>query len=86
MDPELIAFLKAEFGSIDARFDKMQNQMNRRFDEAQEQNRHTQVLIEDLHSDVKLLAEGHEAQDERSIAGLTRPRPGATRTGSISRR
>ncbi len=114
MDPELIAFLKAEFGSINARLDRvdtrlgdvdtrlggvetrlggvetrlggvdarldghdarfkgidgqfkgMQDQMDSRFDKVEEQNRHTHVLIEDLQSDVQLLAEGHGAQDEK---------------------
>ncbi len=85
MDPELIAFLKAEFGAINARLDghdarfesidsrfksidgqfkSMQDQMDSRFDKVEEQNRHTHVLIEDLQSDVQLLAEGHGAQDE----------------------
>ncbi len=82
MDPELIAFLKAEFSAInvrldghDARFDGINARLDghdvrfegfdRRFDEIQEHNRHTRILVEDLQSDIRLLVEGHNALDEK---------------------
>ncbi len=75
MDRELITFLKAQFEGVNRRLDGMDarfdgndakfKSIDRRFDEVKEQNRHTHVLIEDLKSEVQLLAEGHAAQDEK---------------------
>ncbi len=50
-----------KFASIDRRFDGV----DRRFDETEEQVRHTTVVVEEIRSEVKAVAEGHEMLDAK---------------------
>ncbi len=68
LDAKLEGFashIDAQFEGIAHRFENLQAQMDRHFDKSREQNRHTHVLVEDLHSKIQILAEGHAAKDEK---------------------
>jgi archaellum component FlaC len=79
MDQELVAFLDERFGKIDERFSKvderfakmdenfrsLRDDMNQRFERVEEAIRHTQVMVEGVRGDIRLVAEGTYGLDER---------------------
>lgn len=75
MDPELLAFLKENFDSINQRFRSMDQRfdaMDRRFDaldqrveKIDERVGHNQVIMEALQSKIELVAEGVTGANER---------------------
>ncbi len=58
MDQELIAYLDESFRSL-------RDDMDRRFERVEEAIRHTQVMVEGVRGDVRLVAEGTYGLDER---------------------
>lgn len=72
MDQELLTYLKEQFHEIrqrfvgvDERFAEMEGQIGRLREESREGIRHTQILVEDVRDNVRLLAEGMAVVDER---------------------
>ena len=58
MDQELVQYLDGRFQYLDERFERIEQRLDghdQRFDELK---RHTGVLVEDLHHQVRLVAEG----------------------------
>ena len=62
MDQELKTFLEEREARMeermDERFARMEARMNERFEQVGTEIRHTRVLVEAVHSDVRLVAEG----------------------------
>lgn len=76
MDQELIAYFDERFGESSRQikelreetrrqFGEFREETTRRFERVDEAIRHTQVMVEDLRSDVQTVAEGVVAANER---------------------
>ena len=72
MDQELKTYLDAlgtrmdeRFSQVDERFNQMQAQMDQRFTGLEAEVRHTQVLVEGLDSNIRLIAEAVVGTNER---------------------
>ena|SRR5215217_752150 len=75
MDQELIAYLESNFAQISERFAKQDEKIEsfrkettRRFGHLDEGVRHTQILVEGLWGDLRLVADGVVGLDERLMA------------------
>ena len=62
---DLFAYLDDKFARIDRQFGEMQEQMDRRFKETQDQIRHTNVVVEGSRSKIETVAEGHVLLDAK---------------------
>lgn len=65
MDQELKAYLDERFTRVDERFARMETRMDERFKQVETEARHTRVLVEGVHDNVRLLAEATISTGER---------------------
>lgn len=72
MDQELIAYLDERFRETSRHIEALREedsrrfeQIDQRFEKAEEGTRHTQVLVEGVHDNVRLLAEGIMGMDQK---------------------
>lgn len=79
MDPETREFLQDQFGRIDERlegfdhrfervdqqFTALREDIDRRFENVEEEIRHTRILVEGLKSDLQAVAEGFDTVDAK---------------------
>ena len=65
MDQELRAYLEEREARMEARLDERFSRMDERFEKLETEGRHTRILMEGLHSNVRLLAEGVIGTGER---------------------
>jgi chromosome segregation ATPase len=68
MDQELIAYLDTRFTTIDRRFSEMDerfSEMDVRMNGLEEAIRHTDVKVEALRGDIRLVADGVAAVDQK---------------------
>lgn len=65
MDQELKAFLEEMKASMDERFVRLEARMDERFERVETEGRHTRVLLEGMHDNIRLLAEGVMGVTER---------------------
>lgn len=75
MDQELISYLDVHFQAIEGRFQAMEGRfqamegrfdaMEKRFDAVEESIRHTDIKVEALRGDIRLVAEGVAAVNEK---------------------
>ena len=65
MDQELKAYLDEREARMDGRFSQMEGRMDERFKQVETEVRHTRVLVEGVHDNVRLLAEAVIGTGER---------------------
>lgn len=65
MDQDLKTYLEERFERIDERFERLETRMDQRFEQVDTEARHTRILVEAMHNNVRLLAEGVIGTGER---------------------
>jgi hypothetical protein len=65
MDQELIAYLDGRFRETSEQIESFREETSRRFEQVETAIRHTQVSVEGLRGEVRLVAEGVMSFDER---------------------
>jgi hypothetical protein len=65
MDQELIAYLDTRFRETSQQIENLRDQVDTRFERVEAAIRHTQVMVEAVRGEVRMVAEGVMASDEK---------------------